>query len=193
MKKNLKDFDKYFGIALHKSKIKMDYNLFTFEDLKQECYIIYDRMEESINDESYPYYVIGRLTGAILDYRRRVLKLRTYPNYTCNVSINEPAVKLNKCSKKGFFTFFNGPDLSIEEILPEQTNNERNIEAEDIASEVMNDPKFHWKEKEFFDLFFIQDINSPRIAKIWGVSEPMVSTYKTKVEKKLRKKYGKES
>lgn len=193
MKKNLKDFDKYFNLALHRSKIKLDYNMITIEDLKQECYILYDRMNESTNDESYPVYVIGRLVGAIIDYRRKVLKTRNYPNLTHNVSINEPAIKLNKFSKKGFFTFFNGPDLSIEEILPEQNNNERNLEAENIASEVMSDPKFNWKEKEFFDLFFIQDINSPQIAKIWGVSEPMVSTYKTKVEKKLRRKYGKKS
>lgn len=185
MKKNLKDFDKYFGIALHKSKIKMDYNLFTIEDLKQECYITYDRMEESTNDESYPYYVIGRLVGAILDYRRRVLRIRTYPNYTCNVSINDPFFPgVNKEGKKY--------KITVEETLT-GPNNKKNIEAENIASEVMNDPKFNWKEKEFFDLFFIQDINSPRIAKIWGVSEPMVSNYKTKVEKKLRKKYGKES
>jgi len=184
MKKNLKDFDKYFGIALHKSRIIMDYNLLTIEDLKQECYILYDRMGESTNDKTYSSYVIGRLIGAILDYRRKVLKTRNYPNNTHNVSLNDPvfpSVDENGKHSKPF-----------KEVLKE-SNNERIIKAENIASEVMNDPEFTWKEKEFFDLFFIQDINSPKIAEIWGTSQPMVSNYKTKVEKKLRKKYGKES
>ena len=44
MKKNLKDFDKYFYIALKKSRIKLDYNTLTVADLKQECYIVYDRI-----------------------------------------------------------------------------------------------------------------------------------------------------
>lgn len=185
MEKNLKDFDKYFYIALKKSKIIMDYNMFTIADLKQDCYIVYDRMQESTNDESYPYYVIGRLVGAILDYHRKIFKTRNYPNNTHNVSIEELVFSdTGKNGENYKWTF--GETL-------EDINSKRNLQAEDIATEVMNDPEFNWKEKEFFDLYFIQDINSPQIAKIWGVSEPMVSTYKTKVEKKLRRKYGKES
>ena len=180
MKKNIEEFNKFFRIAFTKSGIKIDNNMLMIDDLRQDCYLIYHKIKCN-NKETYQSYAIHRLIGAIRDYRRFVLKSRNKTNYVIHIKSMETPVTSNGESNR----------QTIGDLLPDE-DQEINYEAERIAQLVMTNPIFNWKEREFFDLYFIQDITSPKIAKIWNCCQPTISVYKSKVEKKIRSLYNEE-
>lgn len=184
-KKNIDEFNKFFRIAFVRSKINLDQNMIMLDDLKQECYLVYYRMKDSTNDKTYQSYAINRLIGAIRDYRRYVLKSRNKINYVIHIkSLEKPIFSVSKKHHK--ISSSDDMNLTIGDTISAE-NQESNIEAERIANFVMTDSIFNNREREFFDYYFIQDINSPGIAKLWNCSEAAVSLWKSKVEKKLRR------
>jgi len=167
--KSIENFDKHFKYALSISKIQFCESspYFTYEDLRQECYVVYHISKED-DGRAYKSYITTRLVGAIKDYQRKVLKIKrrspNAPNNLNNVDID---------------------DLS--NIL--ETKKEVNCDAEQIAGESLGNGFLTIKEKQLFILYFIEDLKLAEITDIVDFSTVTLSHWKVSLCNKLKNRY----
>lgn len=176
--KNIKNFEKFFNIAVVNSKIRIDTKFFTYLDLYNHCYIVYLRSKVCNNPKSYSAYVVQRLTGAILDYLKDTFKIRKgerKPSYLNNLSIETP-IK-------------DGNQITVGDTL-KSTQTYEKMEARFIINEVIQNKSLLLKrEKEFFEYYYIKDLDQASVSVIMKVTLCRISQLNTSVKRKLKTYY----
>ena len=178
MEKNLELFQICFTKAFNITGLADNFML-TYEDLRQECYIVFDRAKECTNEKTYATYITGRLIGAIRQYRRKILKTRKWidgrfesinnlPNNTHNISLD----------------LYEGETRELQ-----STEMADYLGADIIVEAVLSNGLFNENEKTYFSLSFIENMKDVEIAERRMVSQGRISQIKKSVYTKLRARY----
>ena len=176
MEKSLQLFQICFTKAFKATQGVADYCMITYEDLRQECWFVFDRAKECTNKDTYAAYITLRLMWAIKDYRSKILKTR----------IELVDGKQKRVDRRPHI----GLDNEEEIIEFRSTDDADYLGADVIIEDVLSSGLLTDKEKTYFSLSFIEDIRDKEIAGLTGVTQQRISYIKKKVYAKLRGRYS---
>jgi len=184
MEKNLELFQICFAIAFKSTQGVADFCLLTYEDLRQNCWIVFAGAKECTNKNTYTAYITRRLIWAIKDYRSKILKTRIEWVDGKQKSVDRrPHISLD--NEEEIIEFrstedsdYSGSDLIIEDVM-----------SNGIFNDCNHGPP-NQREKVYFKLSFLDDLSDKEIADHQGVSIQRISYIKKKVYSKLRSRYA---